>query len=102
MKKKTICVVLAILIGSIAMVYFCINRSYYPMGGEVTIISKQESNNRYYITVEQGEPDDKGREQFELECTPEQYQSVDTGDVIKCDRMQSALTHNGNIHKIYD
>ena len=102
MKKKATCILLAVLVGSIAIGYFCINRSYYPMGGEVTIISKQENNNRYYITVEQGEPNDRGQEQFELECTPEQYQSVDAGDVIKCDRTQSALTHKGNVHKIYD
>ena len=102
MKKRTICVLLTIFAGLIVIVCFAINSSYYPMGGEVTVISKQANNNKYYITVEQGEPGNAGWGQFELECTPEQYQTVDVGDVIECDRTQSVVTHKGKIHKIHD
>lgn len=102
MKKRTIYVLLAVFVGLISIVCFAINRSYYPMGGEVTVISKQANNNKYYITVEQGEPGNAGWGQFELECTPEQYQAVDVGDVIECDRTQSVVTHKGKIHKIHD
>lgn len=100
--KLRIAAAIAVLVGLIAIVCFAINRSYYPMGGEVTVISKQASDNRYYITVEQGEPGDRGRGQFELECTQEQYQAVNVGDVIECDRTQSTVTHKGKIHKIHD
>lgn len=101
MKKRTIYVLLAVFAGLISIVCFAINRSYYPMGGEVTVISKQANNNKYYITVEQGAPGNAGWGQFELECTPEQYQAVDVGDVIECDRTQSVVTHKGKIHKIH-
>ena len=74
--KLRIATVIAVLVGLIAIVCFAINRSYCPMGGEVTVISKQANNNKYYITVEQGEPGNAGWGQFELECTPEQYQAV--------------------------
>ena len=77
-----------------------IQRSYYPMGGEVTILAKQADNYGYYITVEQGKPDDAGWGQFELKCTQEQYEAVDVGDVVKCDREQSIVTNSGTVHKI--
>ena len=73
---------------------------YYPMGGEVTILAKQADNYGYYITVEQGKPDDAGWGQFELKCTQEQYEAVDVGDVVKCDREQSIVTNSGTVHKI--
>ena len=101
MKKKAICAVLIVLAVLTAARCVCINRSYYPMGGEVTVLSKQTGSGRYYLTVEQGGPEDEGRGRFELECTPEQYHSVDAGDVVKCDRTQSAVTHKGTIHTIY-
>ena len=72
------------------------------MGGEVTIVSKEASSDRYYITVEQGEPGNDGWGQFELDCSPEQYQSVNVGDVVGCDREQSAVTHKGSVHQIYN
>lgn len=100
--KKMIALLL-VLVCSIAILWSAyINRSYYAMGGEVTIVAKQESGSRYYITVEQGKPNSAGRGQFLLECTQEQYRSVDIGDVVRCDRDQSAVTHKGTVHKIYD
>lgn len=64
------------------------------------ILAKQADNYGYYITVEQGKPDDAGWGQFELKCTQEQYEAVDVGDVVKCDREQSIVTNSGTVHKI--
>ena len=50
--------------------------------------------------MEQGKPDDAGWGQFELKCTQEQYEAVDVGDVVKCDREQSIVTNSGTVHKI--
>lgn len=108
MAKKTLTgsliVIVIVILACFAVVFrgVYINLSYYAMGGEVTIIAKQESNDSYYITVEQGKPDDAGWGQFELECTQEQYNSVDIGDVVRCDREQSVVTHKGTVHKIYE
>lgn len=104
MKRKVMVglIVIVILICSIALcrsVY--IQRSYYPMGGEVTILEKRADNDKYYITVEQGNPRDAGWGRFTLRCTKEQYQAVDIGDVVKCDREQSIVTNTGTVHKIY-
>lgn len=100
--KKTIALVLAFVCSIAILLYAYINRSYFEMGGEVTIVAKQESGSKYYITVEQGDPDSPGRGQFLLECTQEQYRSVDIGDVVRCDRYQSSVTYRGTVHKIYD
>ena len=90
MKRKATVGIIAIIILICSIVIFrsiYIQRSYYPMGG-------------YYITVEQGKPDDAGWGQFELKCTQEQYEAVDVGDVVKCDREQSIVTNSGTVHKI--
>ena len=96
--KKGHCIILICSIVIFRSIY--IQRSYYPMGGEVTILAKQADNYGYYITVEQGKPDDAGWGQFELKCTQEQYEAVDVGDVVKCDREQSIVTNSGTVHKI--
>ena len=101
MKRKWIVCIIAVVVSVCAIAIF-INQSYYPMGGEVTIVSKEASSDRYYITVEQGEPGNDGWGQFELECSSEQYQSVNVGDVVGCDREQSAITHKGSVHQIYN
>lgn len=75
-KQKIVLGNLIVIVIFICSVVIYIDRSYYPMGGEVTIIAKQEDDDKYYITVEQGEPDDAGWGQFVLECTQEEYQSV--------------------------
>ena len=103
MKRKATVGIIAIIILICSIVIFrsiYIQRSYYPMGGEVTILAKQADNYGYYITVEQGKPDDAGWGQFELKCTQEQYEAVDVGDVVKCDREQSIVTNSGTVHKI--
>lgn len=102
MKRKATVGIIAIIILICSIVIFrsiYIQRSYYPMGGEVTILAKQADNYGYYITVEQGKPDDAGWGQFELKCTQEQYEAVDVGDVVKCDREQSIVTNSGTVHK---
>lgn len=103
MKRKATVGIIAIIILICSIVIFrsiYIQRSYYPMGGEVTILAEQADNYGYYITVEQGKPDDAGWGQFELKCTQEQYEAVDVGDVVKCDREQSIVTNSGTVHKI--
>lgn len=57
MKRKATVGIIAIIILICSIVIFrsiYIQRSYYPMGGEVTILAKQADNYGYYITVEQG------------------------------------------------
>lgn len=100
--KKAIAsmILLACAIAIFAGIY--INRSYYAMGGEIAIVGKQENGNKYYIIVVQGTPDHAGWAQFTLECTKDQYDSVDVNDIVGCERYQSGLTHKGTVHKIRD
>jgi len=100
--KKRIVLALILACSAVALLSVVVQCTYYPMGGEVSVISKQESWNKYYITIQQGEPNDAGRGQFLLKCTQEQYCSVDTGDIIGCDRYQSGLTHRGTVHRIHN
>ena len=104
MKRKAVVGIIAVIILICSIAIFqsiYIHISYYPMGGEVTILAKQADNYGYYITVEQGKPGDAGWGQFELNCTQEQYEAVDVGDVVECERKQSIVTYSGTVHKIY-
>ncbi len=100
--KKAIVLVMILTCSAAVLLSACVQLSYHPMGGEVTVIAKQESWSKYYITIQQGKPNDAGRGQFLLKCTQEQYSSVDIGDVIGCDRYQSALTHRGTVYRIHN
>lgn len=101
-KGFLIAVVVACICSAIIFRAIYVNNSYYPMGGEVTIVDKEVDGDKYYITVEQGKPDDTGWGQFVLSCTQEQYESVDVGDVVGCERDQSVVTNKGTVHRIYE
>ena len=101
-KGFLIAVVVACICSAIIFRAIYVNNSYYPMGGEVTIVDKEVDGDKYYITVEQGKPDDAGWGQFVLSCTQEQYESVDVGDVVVCERDQSVVTNKGTVHRIYE
>ena len=77
--------------------------SYYPMAGEELVIDKGATIlGQYYITIQQG-PTRKGKtSNFRLRCTEEQYLSVSVGETVDCGRIQSAITHRGVLHRIYD
>ena len=77
--------------------------SYYPMVGDALVIDKGATIlGQYYITIQQG-PTRKGEtSNFRLRCTEEQYLSVSVGETVDCGRIQSAITHRGVLHRIYD
>lgn len=67
--------------------------SYYPMGGEVTTVDKFQSGDNYYIVVETGT-------EFTLRCPKSEYDKVDVGDKVYCERIQSIVTHKGEVYRI--
>ena len=97
MKKqiKSIVVLAAAVIILFLGDYAVVHMSYYPMGGEVTIVDKSKSRNDYCIVIKQS-PSAK----FTLSCSESEYYRVNVGDTVNCDRMQSALTHKGEVHKV--
>ena len=102
-KRKRVFVIMAaaaVLFLSAALTCFVIQRSYYPMDGEVRILSKEQDNG-FTITIEQGFRDGQKSGQFHLKCTEEQYDSVEIGDIVDCSRWQSALTHRGKVHRLH-
>ena len=72
---------------------------YYPMGGNVTVTDKLQTTSAYYLVIAQDAPNEQFVE-FVLLCTKEQYNSVDIGDSVNCEREQSLATHTGIIHKL--
>lgn len=100
MKLKRGVIVALVFVALVISAFVYVNKSYYPMGGEVTIVAKEAQNHDYTITIEQGIAGDAGWGQFILKCTKEQYDFVEVGDVVKCERDQSALTHKGTVHSI--
>ena len=93
-KKALVVRVFVLVIFSIySMVY--VHRTYYPMGGEVTIVEKSERFFRHYITIEE-----MSGEQFKLSCSEYEFNSLDVGDLVSCERTQSILTHSGKLHKL--
>ena len=97
-RKRIIFIVLAVAVIMISG-FIYVEKSYYPMGGNVSIISKEQGRS-YTITAEQGSPNSAGFAQFKLRCSKEQYDSVDVGDIVECDRTQSTLTRKGTVHSI--
>ena len=69
--------------------------SYYPMGGKVTTVDKYQSGDKYYIVVEEA----TGTE-FTLLCPKSEYDKVNAGDTVYCERYQSIVTHKGEVHRI--
>ena len=77
--------------------------SYYPMAGENLVIDKGVTIfGQYYITIQQGPTLTGKTSNFRLRCTEEQYLSVSVGETVDCGRIQSAITHRGVLHRIYD
>ena len=101
-RKRTtaIVVITVVLLLLAALTFFVIQRSYYPMDGEVRIISKEQSNG-FAVTIEQGFRDGQKQGQFYLRCTEEQFDSVEIGGIVDCSRTQSALTHRGTVHRFH-
>lgn len=96
-KKVLLVVVLLIVVGGGYAAYRMHNvqKSYYPMAGEVTIIDKSQSGDEHYIVIEEATG-----EQFTLSCSASDYDGVNVGDKVNCERSQSIVTHKGEVHKI--
>lgn len=96
-KKALILIALVVVIAGSYAAYRAhrIQNSYYPMGGEVTIISKEQTNSACYLVIEEATG-----EQFTLLCNEGEYEQVSIGDTVNCERSQSILTHKGEIHSI--
>ncbi len=96
-KKVFLVVALLVVVGGGYAAYRMHNvqKSYYPMAGEVTIIDKSESGDAHYIVIEEATG-----EQFTLSCSESDYNKVNVGDKVNCERSQSIVTHKGEVHKI--
>ena len=100
--KKKVSLILAIL----CLIFLAANsvirtwtfqQSFYPMGGEVTIIDKFETEDGFFLTIKEG---GASQAEFDLSCTQEQYNAVEVGDLANCERYESIRTYTGTIHKI--
>ncbi|MBQ9853407.1 MAG: hypothetical protein IJO69_03050 [Ruminiclostridium sp.] len=100
--KKKVALILAIL----CMIFLAANsvirtwtfqQSFYPMDGEVTVIDKFETEDGFFLTIKE---DGASQAEFDLSCTQEQYNAVEVGDLVNCERYESILTHTGIIHNI--
>ncbi len=95
-KVLLIGVLFIVIVGGLVAYRACyVQKSYYPMGGEVTIVGKSRSGSRYYIVIDEGTG-----EQFTLSCGGSDYNKVDVGDTVDCERSQSIVTHRGEVHKV--
>ena len=102
MKRKlipilTIALLLFALIAIPAIRSWTIQQSFYPMGGEVTVIDKFETEDGFFLTIKEG---GASQAEFDLSCTQEQYNAVEIGDLANCERYESIRTYTGTIHKI--
>ncbi|MBQ2925506.1 MAG: hypothetical protein IJE03_01595 [Ruminiclostridium sp.] len=102
MKRKlipilTIALLLFALIAIPAIRSWTIQQSFYPMGGEVTVIDKFETEDGFFLTIKEG---GASQAEFDLSCTQEQYNAVEIGDLAICERYESIRTYTGTIHKI--
>ena len=100
--KKKVSLILAIL----CLIFLAANsvirtwtfqQSFYPMGGEVTVIDKFETEDGFFLTIKE---DGASQAEFDLSCTQEQYNAVEVGDLVNCERYESIRTYTGTIHKI--
>lgn len=94
--KKLVIIIVPIICVLAVIGYFLVERSYYPMGGEVAVIDKTATSTQYHIVIRET----PNSEQFTLKCSKEDYDNVALGDIIDCNRMQSVLTHKGTVHSI--
>lgn len=100
MKKRTALTMLAFIIAiACAVIAYHVSHvshdeeySHFAMGGEVTVVGKGQTEDRWYIVTEQGPQLDTGEYAcFAQTCTEEQYRFVDIGDNINCDREHSLV-----------
>ena len=98
-KRQRFGFLLLVIAAMLGCIWFWIMNTYYPMGGEVTVLEKGNTVFGYTVTVEQEEPGDAGNGKYRLRCTPEQYEQVEIGQTVDCDRMQSALTREGKVDR---
>ena len=82
-KKLLIAVTFVVVVGVFYIGYrvYEVQKSYYPMAGEITIIDKSESGSHYYIVIEEATG-----EQFTLSCSESDYDQVSIGDMVNCER----------------
>lgn len=73
--------------------------SYYAQSGEITIVEKNVEEDTYSLTVDQADGKHPGR--YVLICTQKQYDAVEVGDVVQCDRMQSLQNMDGRVGNLY-
>ncbi|MDD6254870.1 MAG: hypothetical protein PUA82_02530 [Eubacteriales bacterium] len=117
-------VILAVILGFSTVLGFQIHRSYiashsyYPMAGECKVIYKYTEQTGdftdYYIIItdliaddnqdidpdtEAGSGGKQGRP-FTLSCTEDQYNQVQAGDIVDCERDQTTTDYSGKVHSI--
>lgn len=96
-KKLLLAAALVMVVGGCYAAYRVhqVQASYYAMAGEVTVMDKFESGTENYIVIEEAT-----QQQFTLSCSQEDYDRVHVGDQINCERYQSIVTHQGEVHSI--
>ena len=96
-KKLLLAAVLVVVVGGCYAAYRVhqVHASYYAMAGEVTVIDKFESKSEHYIVIEEDT-----QQQFTLSCSQDDYDRVQIGDRVNCERYQSIVTHQGEVHSI--
>lgn len=100
-KKKALLILLGLCLLAIGGVYGhakVVERSYFPMQGEVVVLEKSAEDGQYAVKIQQGGVKPA---QFVLSCTQAQFQALEEGDVVRCARMQSVRTYEGVLEKIY-
>jgi len=100
--KKKVALILAILClillaANPVIRTWTFQQSFYPMGGEVTVIDKFETEDGFFLTIKEG---GASQAEFDLSCTQEQFDSVEIGGLASCERYESIRTYTGTIHKI--
>ena len=96
-KKLLLAAVLVVVVGGCYAAYRVhqVQTSYYAMAGEVTVMDKFVSGADHYIVIEEAT-----QQQFTLSCSQDDYDRVNVGDRINCERYQSIVTYQGKVHKI--
>ena len=102
-KKLLLAGILVLVLIGAGLCYhnYRVEHSYYAMGGKVVVADKQMSGSQHYIVIKETvgllQQEDY---YFTLSCTKEQYDQVNVGDTVYCERFQSAITYKGSINKI--
>lgn len=100
-KKLFFCVIvvcIVVLFLAVLIPMRPVKQSYYPMGGQGSVVDKAFEDGKYTIVIQQNDSMDGP---FVLSCTEDQYHSVEIGDLVICVRQQSVANHDGTVHTIY-